>query len=336
MISFELMDLSQVPWDELDQYEDRIVFQTRVWLDFLAATQGAEPVVAAIRENGQLLGYFTGLIVKKFGIKILGSPFKGWTTNYMGFNLRPGVSRLALLDDLSSFAFKKLGCHHLEVLDRNIAEEDAGGLSYEQQVYHTLQLDLTRSEEEIFKSMHSKACRYNIRKSERLGVVIEEATDPGFAADYHAQLQDVFAKQSLVPTYGLELVQTLIHKVQPTGNLLLLRARSPEGTCIATGIFIAFKDLMIFWGGASWRKFQHLCPNEPIMWYAMRYWKARGAKICDLGAGDYKKKFGVQPYRYPRLIKSRYRFLLPLRNGAQVFWKWRQQLQGFLEDRIRQ
>jgi CelD/BcsL family acetyltransferase involved in cellulose biosynthesis len=335
MISFEPLDLTRVPWEELDRYEDRTLFQTRSWLDFVAETQGAEPVVAAIREDGQLLGYFTGLIVSKFGIKILGSPFKGWTTAYMGFNLQPGVSRIALLDELASFAFRQLGCHHLEVMDRNVAEQEVDNLSFEKQIYHTLQIDLTRSEQEIYTGMDNKSCRWCIRKAEKSGVVIEKATDAGFAADYYAQLQDVFAKQSLVPTYDLERVRTLITRLQPTGNLLLLRARSPEGVCIATGIFPAFNDTAFFWGGASWRKFQYLSPNEPIMWYAMRYWKARGIKKFDMAAGNYKKKYGGQAFQFPRLLKSKYRFLLTLRNAAQAIVQQRQQFIGFLKDKIR-
>ena len=37
----------------------------------------------------------------------------------------------------------------------------------------------------------------------RSGVRIEVATDAGFASEYYEQLQDVFAKQKLAPTYGL-------------------------------------------------------------------------------------------------------------------------------------
>ena len=327
MITFERLELSQVPWQELDDYSDRTVFQTRTWLDFVTATQGAEPVVAVIRDNGKIWGYFTGLLVKKFGIKILGSPMKGWTTSYMGFNLLPGVSRVALLEGLSTFAFKNLGCHHLEIVDRRIAEKDITNLSFEIQGYPTYEIDLTRSEDEIYGDM-SNSCRWRIRKGAKSGVVVEEAAAPGFADDYYAQLQDVFAKQSLVPTYGIERVRSLINKLHPTGNLLLLRALSPEAECIATGIFPAFNDTAFFWGGASWRQHQFLSPNEAIIWQAMRYWKARGMEKFDMAGGEYKKKYGGRALAVPRLLKSRYGFLLPLRNAAQSLWKRRQQLLG--------
>ena len=80
---------------------------------------------------------------------------------------------------------------------------------------------------------------------------VEEAQDLAFADDYYAQLKDVFAKQSLVPTYEVERVRELIKNLLPTGMLLLLRARDQEGNCIATGIFPAMNKTMYFRGGAS-------------------------------------------------------------------------------------
>src|SRR3989442_1557306 len=79
-----------------------------------------------------------------------------------------------------------------------------------------------------------------VRKAEKSGVTIEEAHDIAFADEYYEQLKDVFAKQGLVPTYDVERVRALVRHMEPSGNVLLLRARDPEGKCIATGIFPGF------------------------------------------------------------------------------------------------
>ena len=91
-VQLERLDPERVDWRRLDAFDDRVVFQTREWLAFVAETQGAEPVVCAVRRDGEV-GCFTGLIARRFGIRILGSPFPGWTTGYMGFNLDQDVSR---------------------------------------------------------------------------------------------------------------------------------------------------------------------------------------------------------------------------------------------------
>lgn len=329
MISLERLDLNHVPWEKLDQFEDRTIFQTLPWLNFVAKTQAAEPVAAAVREDGCTLGYFTGLTVRKFGFKILGSPFGGWTTDYMGFNLLPKIPRREVLEAVPSFAFKDLGCHYLEIVDRHVRKDDHNGLSYAVQYLPRFEIDLTKSEDELFANMKS-ACRRCIRKAAKCGVIIEEASDMGFADDYQAQHEDVFAKQSLVPTYGVERVRELIRYLHPTGHLLLLRARNPEGLCIATGIFPAFNDTAMYWGGASWRQHQKLRPNEALMWYAMRYWKARGIKKLDLGGGwdRYKSKYGSYKIPVFRLKKAKYGFLIPLRNLALRAWRVHQRVSG--------
>jgi len=330
MFEFKRLTLEQVNWEELDSFGDRIVFQTLPWLRFLEKTQSAEPVIAAIEQSGEPKGYFTGLIVRKYGVKILGSPFRGWSTSYMGFNLSPDIPRREVLKALPSFVFDQLKCHHFEIVDRYIREEDYVGLGYTPVLYRTFEIDLTKSEEELFDSMKS-ACRRCIRKAKKNGVYIEEAQDMEFADDYYDQLCDVFAKQSLVPKYPKPLVQVMIKHLLPTGNLLMLRARSEDGLCIGTGIFPAFNDTMIFWGGASWRKHQILRPNESIMWYAMRYWKSRCIKKFDILGGMYKKKYGVYSIPVSRLIMSKYGTLVKLRDLAKKMVKSRQIILGHVK-----
>src|SRR5262245_39866546 len=122
---FERLNLDEMDWQRLDGFADRTLYQTRAWLDFLAATQHAEPVIAALREGQEVLGYFTGGLIRKLGLRMLGSPFPGWTSSYMGFNLLPAVSRAAALRALLEFAFDELRCVHLELMDRRLAEAEA-------------------------------------------------------------------------------------------------------------------------------------------------------------------------------------------------------------------
>lgn len=78
MAKFERVTIDPVEWGKtLGTFSDANVFQTPAWLAFLAETQNAEPVLAALKDGNETVGYFTGLIIKKFGMKILGSPFRG-------------------------------------------------------------------------------------------------------------------------------------------------------------------------------------------------------------------------------------------------------------------
>ena len=315
MISFERINFENVPWDALDKFPDRVQMQTRPWIEYIAAAQGAEPVIAAVKENSVVLGYFSGLIVKKFGLRILGSPFKGWATSYMGFNLPTGYPRAALLPAFRDFVFTGLKCHYLELIDRNLSSADCSGLPYCVQPANGYELDLSKNSNELLANMFP-SCRWSIRKAQKCGLVIESASDAEFASDYYAQLRDVFDKQSLVPPHGLDRVEKLIKHIPPD-NLLLLRARDNKGVCVGTAIFPAFNGVAYFWGSASLRQYQNLRPNEAIFWYAMQYWKDHGMKKIDMvGASDYKKKYGTYAITVPRLIASKYKGLIPARNIA--------------------
>ena len=335
-LTFEPLDLRRVDWDELDAYADRNVFQTREWLAFIEKTQDAKPVIAALCQEGERVGFFTGLLIRRYGVRILGSPFRGWTTSYLGFNLADGVSRRAAVEALMPFAFRSLGCLHVELRDRALSLDDVHGLGIDYALgadftgKTVFEVDLRPPEEELFARMAS-ACRRCIRKAEKVGVTIEEADDLEFADDYYAQLRDVFAKQSLVPTYDKARVTELIRHLQPTGHLLLLRARDADGRCIATGIFPAMNRWMYFWGGASWRSDQILRPNEALMWHAMRYWKSRGVEICDLGgATEYKRKWSPVEASAPSFRISRFRAISAARTLMKKGFKVRQAALGRL------
>jgi len=318
VLKLERLELDRVDWPTLDAFADRLLFQTREWLDFVQRTQDAEPVVAALRDDERsVVGYFTGLVVRHFGVRILGSPVPGWTTSYMGFNLEDGVDRGEAAEALVPFAFRQLRCLHLELKDRFLQPDDLDRRRFEHSPSVTFEVDLRPPEEQIFGRMTS-ACRRAIRKSEKEGVVVEEASGDEFADEYFAQLEEVFARQSAVPTYDVSRVRELIRTIQPTGRLLLLRARSAEGKAIATGIFPALNTTAYFWGGASWREHQIVRPNEAIFWYAMRYWKARGISVLDMGGGgDYKRKYGPVELNIPHFRASRVPGLGTLRELAR-------------------
>jgi CelD/BcsL family acetyltransferase involved in cellulose biosynthesis len=333
MLTLERVGLDMCDWDRMDAFPDRVVFQTKEWLEFVARTQRAEPVVAAVVDNGESVGYFTGLVIRRFGVRILGSPFPGWTTASMGFNLLEGVSRREAAAALLRFASGALRCWHVELKDRQLQRTDLEGLGFDSDPTLTYEVDLSDEESAIFRRM-SSACRRAVRKAEKSGVTVVPATGAAFASEYYLQLQGVFARQSLVPTYGVERVRALIECLEPTDRLLLLRAVSPDGRSIATGIFPAFNRTAYFWGGASLRADQVLRPNEAIFWYAMRYWRARGMTALDLGGGgDYKRRYGPHELWLPFFRRSRVPGLSAMRTLARAVTRRRQVWRGRLQRR---
>jgi len=325
-----IIELETANWDELDRFPDRTVFQTREWLQFLRETQKAQPVLVELNQDGQVAGYFSGLIVNKFGLRVLGSSFPGWTTPYIGFNLVAGASRAEALKVVETLAWDTLKCLHMEVSDPYFSIDDGKNLGFTCGAYVSYRTDLRLAETELFNGMES-ACRRCIRKAEKSGVSIEEAHDLQFADEYYAQLKEVFAKQSLVPTYDIARARSLIKHLQPAGRILLLRARDPQGKCIATGIFPGFNKIAEFWGNASLRSGQIWRPNEAMHWYVMRYWKKRGLEVYDWGGeASYKEKYGCVRHEVPWFTKSRHQIVSRLRDEAKKMHGRKQRLIGWL------
>src|SRR5207245_6880641 len=124
-----------VDWESLDRFKDRTVFQTCEWLQFVSETQNAMPVLAELREDGEVVGYFSGLTFTRLGIKVLGSSFPGWTTPYMGFNLSPGTSRGVALAALEHMAWNELTCLQMEVSVTYFTVEAWQGLGFNCELY---------------------------------------------------------------------------------------------------------------------------------------------------------------------------------------------------------
>jgi CelD/BcsL family acetyltransferase involved in cellulose biosynthesis len=328
-VVLERLEYDADAWEAvIRDHPDLEVFHGSAWLDYLAASQRAEPVIAAVIADGRPVGHFVGAMVRRYGVRILGSPLRGWGTQCMGFLLEDGFDRRAAAMALPEFAFEKLNCLHVELSDRHLTADLMAGSGYDVEIGKTFVVDLARSEEEILAGMRRKTRQY-LRGAVRDGVRAEIATELDFADDFHEQLVEVFAHQGLAPTYGVERVRQLITSLQPAGQLLLVRVRAPDGRCVSSGLSIGRGSTAVLWGGAFRRTDSELRPNEVMWWEAIRHWRSRGALRVDMGgAGDYKAKYGGVELPTFHFHRSRYGIMRHGRSAVRKLFRARQALAG--------
>ena len=321
-------------WDAIAaRHPEGEVFHGAAWLAYLAATQGAEPVIAEVLDAERPVGYFVGGVVRRYGVRILGSPLRGWATMYMGFLLEEGVDRRAAADALTRFAFRDLGCVHIELADRWMNPERMVGSGYAVETGRTFVVDLTSTEEEILGRM-PRGTRYDIRRAGRRGLYAERVTEISFADDYYAKLTNVFARQGLTPTYRVDRVRELIRTMKPGGGLLLMRVRAPGGDSLATVISVGRNETAVLWGAAFDRARADLRPNELMHWEAMRYWRSMGIVRYDMGGGgDYKAQYGGIEMPTYWFHRSRYRVFGFGRSAVRRLVRARQVVLGRLTRR---
>lgn len=334
MFTFQRVALENIPDSELYAFSGKYIFTTREWLSFVAETQGGEEAILRIERDGELIGFLYGRIVSKFGIRIFGSPFSGWSTCYMGLDLCEG-DKLAVIREASSYIVRELGCLYAEIIDRDITVQAAEAAGMKAVPVDTLQLDFAPDEpdEQLMARCKTK-CRNTIRQFEKRGAALEIVTDldDAFVDEYYDQLTDVFAKQGLVPTYDKARAAALVKHLKTSDRLLCLRVRDPEGRSIATSIFFGYGKTFYFWGGASYRSGQKYLPNEYMLWTAIRYFRDKGMTSFDMvGVRDYKRKFGSEERVYAKIVFARYAWLLPMRDLAQKIFFLLLRLKGWLQ-----
>lgn len=324
-VTIERFPYDPVSWDAIAAaHPEAEVYHGPGWLAYLEDTQGAEIVTAAVRQDGQQVGYLVGGVVRRYGLRILGTPMSGWTTPRMGFLLRPGADRVAAARALRTFAYRNLGCIHVELGDMHLSPEDAVSSGYAVEAGRTFLVDLMRPEDEILKAMNATTRNY-VRQALRKGLVVERPTGEGFAAEFHPPLAETFARQGLRPTYDEERVRKLIRHLEPRGEVLLQRVRAADGQAVAWSIAVGTDRKATLWGAAFVRSRTDIHPNEILHWEEMRYWRSRGASTFDFGGGgDYKAKYGGVETPSARYTSYRLGALRHGRDAARRLFQLRQ------------
>lgn len=322
MFSFEKIDFGKINENEFMSYSRKPIFTTIPWINFVIEDSKTEPAIFRITDKNGFVGYVPMMFVRKYGIKIAGSPFRGWSTCWMGVEVEDIDKKIPIIKELIPMLFKEYGVLYCEVTDRDLSEEDLNNAGIKHYPFETLELEINKTDEELFKVFKTDARNF-IRQFERRGAVLSVAEpNDEFAEEYYSELMDVFAKQGMRPTYSCDKVKRILkHNKDYADNILCLRVRTPNGEPAASSIYFSDKNRFYFWGGASFRAHQHYRPNEYMLWYAIRHFRDKGIQIFDMvGDRRYKRKFGSTQIVYYTMQFSKYRILFKLRDMAEKIY----------------
>lgn len=292
-------------WDDLiAPYESRELFHRKVWLDYLAASRRVHLRFWAIRDRGRTMGYFCGAVVTKGPFRILGSPLKGWTTNFMGPVVNKTFDQQAFLRAIDGLAkHERFAMVELEnsILDAATMEE----FGYEGVTQPTYVVELTPGDPDRMWSRIDLKSRQKVKKAKKLGLVVETVDDPAIADEFYDQFVEVLARKNLFPPYGVDAPRLLLQVLRPPDMLLALQIREPNGAIVATGLFPHDGKTLYFWGGASRLSAWNLSPNDLLQWAVMEKAAAKGLRVYNMcGYGYFKSKFGGVLQRPQRWHKS--------------------------------
>jgi CelD/BcsL family acetyltransferase involved in cellulose biosynthesis len=294
------------------------VFVGAHWLQFAQDMTGGRFIGLKIRSADGAIGFFAGILFRKFGIKIVGAPFRGWGTSYMGLfgHLKPDES---LVRALVQHLFDGYKAHYVEMINPPGPEPIKSCDAFSVTPVESLQLDLTPGVERLHAQLKGD-CRTYLRQFEaRGGTVVVAEPDQMFVDAFYDQLTEVFGRQGMVPTYSKErVVQLLATLAAGNAEFLCLQAFSADNKHIASSIFFGANGVFYYWAGASYSAFQYYRPSESMIWHAIRHFAGLGYQSFDMmGVRDYKLKFSPEPIHYNKVVAARLPLLLSLRNLAE-------------------
>lgn len=305
------------------------VFTTFSWVGFLEMDQRIESVVLEFYEKGEIVAYFVGGIIDKFGVRILGSPFEGWLTCDMGFVPILEFDYAQGLNNLREYAFKELKCHYVRVIGKSIPQE----LRVDGIIEHTklLKLDICKPLDEIIDGFTKNGKRY-VRALDKKGVIYEKVEfNCEFVEKYYKQLEDVFAKQGFRPFYSLDKLYHLVDAFEDSPEDVLALEAKLEGKCIATLFSFGHDEWAYYIGTASYREYQSYHPNEGLFWKFVEYWHKKGVKYVDLvGYREYKMKYNPEIVDEETIIFQKYPGLHFMKNVAYRLVMLKRCIQGLL------
>ncbi len=308
-------------WDELvAPYASRHLFHRQVWLDYLAASRGLEIRKWSIMDGRRRLGYFCGGLVRKGPFRILGSPLRGWGTNFMGPVVDEPIDQPALLGALDAVS-RQEGLAMIELEHPLLQPAILSARSYEDNHDRTFVVPLAPFDPDAtFERIHSKK-RNQIRKAIKSGLTVEDTDDPAIADEFYDRFADLMRHKGRVPPYPPEHPRLLFRHLRPEGLLFALRVRDASGRVLATGLFPHDDRTVYFWGGASWQDGRELNPNDYLQWSVIRLACERGLQAYNMcGPGRFKRGFGGDLVDVHRWHKCYSRMARWARRGYEMYF----------------
>lgn len=337
MYNFQIINPSPADWDRIEKSYDSTCYQTKQWFDYIQCI-GYKPFVAIVNKKDKCMGYFLGEKIPGI-VSLITAPFEGIGTYTQGLCMQEYISsqeRIEIYKQLANWLFENSIAGYLQVEDWQLrydfvewidpktwihAELKEANVLYEARA--TLHVALDKSVDELWAGLHYKSAKYSVNKARKLGLVVERITDrneiEAFVQVHYDQLKEVCYRKGTHPkksqTKGR--MRALCNALFPNRVYMLQVVGNDENglkQIMATGIFCVDKGECSYWTGASYAKYQKYCPNELLVWEAMKMMSEDGAGDLNFcGMASYKLKFGTKYAYVPRMVFYKYKWLYQLK-----------------------
>jgi hypothetical protein len=298
-LNISILNPSEYPqWDDLLPAERATFFHSSAWARVLSESYGYLPLYFSVIDNGRLSGLIPVMEIKSFltGRRGVSLPFTDMCHPLA--ESRPEFE--ALLKQAAQYG-RQAGWKYIEV--RGGDDFLPNQPSSAEHFVHCLELNA--DEAGVCRNFKPNI-RRNIRKAEKEGVQAKiENSIEAMVAFY--RLNCVTRQRHGLPPQPWSFFMKLHEHVVARDRGFLTLAEF-QNQWIAGAVFAKFRNQAIYKHGASDSRFQHLRPNNLVMWEAIRWCCRNGINNFSFGRTEPENEGLLQFKRGWGAIESRLQY----------------------------
>ncbi|HXL07652.1 MAG TPA: GNAT family N-acetyltransferase [Gemmatimonadales bacterium] len=319
-------------WDTLiARFWNHRVTHRRSWIESLAGSGCGQPLYLVWEKRDEVVGCMPGLLARVGLWRGFGSPLPGWQTVSLGPVWdRRRVSARELLALLVPYLQLVHHVSYIELMTSDLAPALMRALGFRGEPAPTFRAALYPDDEQrTFRSLKDSA-RRNVRRAERLGLLVRTEEDESFVDEHYDQLREVYLRGGNAVPFSRRRVHQCFRHMKQAGRLVAVSVRMPDDTCIATGTFFVDPPELHLWMWAHRTRYRWYRPTELMTWTVMQRALRAGCVSFDLnGEGVFKEKFGAVPdLTKHRWVLSNPPWLTSLRFWAERGYRLQQAIRG--------
>ncbi len=287
-IKTSVIDLSSTEfWSWASTHPDYSIFHTREWGLTLQKSYGYKPEYLLIERKGGGTAFLPIMEIASFltGKRHISLPYSDYCPPIV--NGEYPVGELAK-DLLSIGANRGWNSLELRLGDGNVSFDGRHCAEY----FHHV-LDLSVGEEQIFRDMRDST-RRNIKKSQREGLEVSVSTSMADLRDYY-HLNCLTRRRHGLPPQPFQFFLCLHEQLLERGQGIIVLARYRR-TITAGAIFLQTGTKAYYKFGASEKLFQHLRPNNMVLWEGIRWYVRNGCRSLCFGRNEENNE-GLRRYK---------------------------------------
>lgn len=293
---FNLVDTDK--WEEFVlNHPNGNIFQTPQMFKVYECEKNYEPVlVVCCDTNNDLLGLIVSVIQREY---------KGFLGK---LSSRAVIWGAPLVNDNNVEIFKLIINEYDKIVKKKAVytqvrnlwnvenfNEEFVSLGYVFQEHLNILVDLTKSEDELWKEVYSRR-RSQINKSEKLGITIRIFDEPGLINQSYEILKDVY-KRAKLPLAGKEFF-LIANKILGEKNYLKFFGAFFQEKLIGVMYLLCYNKKTYEWYIGCFSDYMKMHANDLLIWEIFKWSKENSFSVFDFGgAGSPDKEYGVREYK---------------------------------------